>query len=518
MVARAPPWPSCSRPRPSRGRGRGSVGDHVRCRAHHRPDPGRRLGAHGDLGRVAPPARAAGRVVVLAASWAARSCSSVRRWRRRRGRRRAANAAPRFAGSRWPCCRRSVCTWRSASPTDCSVPSPARDRVATRRARALPCYLLGSPRPPLPPVAIVVAARDPLVAIVGFFAVPLPRRARTNAPGSNGSRGRSSSRGPSPSWSPCSTSWCRGRKRCAASRPHHRAHPAVAGARRVGAHRSADRPPARAHHHLGGARGHGGRVLPAHRPRSRARADGDEQTLLGLSMLAAAVAALLWIPVRERLTDVATRRVYGERHAPDEVLRTFGSRLTRALAARRAAAAARGVAEEDDGRSSVAEVWTRGAGGARARGVGARARDGSHRDRRGRRAGDRARRCVGRGVGEDLAARSARRRRRRDPARRADHQHRRVARPHRRAPARRRAAVRRSRRAGADGARPSGRARAAQREARLRAAGVARRGAAPGRRAARVAHPHRRSRRRATTRASSATCTTARSSTSSRSP
>ena len=34
---------------------------------------------------------------------------------------------------------------------------------------------------------------------------------------------------------------------------------------------------------------------------------GDEKTLLGLSMLAAAVAALLWIPVRERLTDVATR-------------------------------------------------------------------------------------------------------------------------------------------------------------------------------------------------------------------
>ena len=57
---------------------------------------------------------------------------------------------------------------------------------------------------------------------------------------------------------------------------------------------------------------------------------GDEKTLLGLSMLAAAVAALLWIPVRERLTDFATRRVYGERHAPDEVIRTFGSRLTRA--------------------------------------------------------------------------------------------------------------------------------------------------------------------------------------------
>lgn len=61
------------------------------------------------------------------------------------------------------------------------------------------------------------------------------------------------------------------------------------------------------------------------------RPTGEEQTLLGLSMLAAAVAALLWIPVRERITEAATRRVYGERHAPDEVLRTFGSRLTRAL-------------------------------------------------------------------------------------------------------------------------------------------------------------------------------------------
>jgi len=39
----------------------------------------------------------------------------------------------------------------------------------------------------------------------------------------------------------------------------------------------------------------------------------DERSLLGLSMLAAAVAALLWVPARERLTDFATRRVYGER-------------------------------------------------------------------------------------------------------------------------------------------------------------------------------------------------------------
>ena len=59
--------------------------------------------------------------------------------------------------------------------------------------------------------------------------------------------------------------------------------------------------------------------------------DAPERTLLMLSMVAAAVAALLYMPTRERLSAVATRIVYGERHAPDEVLRTFGSRMTRAV-------------------------------------------------------------------------------------------------------------------------------------------------------------------------------------------
>ena len=88
---------------------------------------------------------------------------------------------------------------------------------------------------------------------------------------------------------------------------------------------------------------------------------GDEKTLLGLSMLAAAVAALLWIPVRERLTDIATRRVYGERHAPDEVIRTFGSRLTRALPLDELLMQ---LAEslKKTMSLSVAEVWTRGTG------------------------------------------------------------------------------------------------------------------------------------------------------------
>ncbi|MGQ0521172.1 MAG: sensor histidine kinase [Actinomycetota bacterium] len=58
---------------------------------------------------------------------------------------------------------------------------------------------------------------------------------------------------------------------------------------------------------------------------------GDERPLLGLSMLAAAVAALLYGPARERLTRFSNRLVYAEREAPDDVLRTFGSRLSRAV-------------------------------------------------------------------------------------------------------------------------------------------------------------------------------------------
>ena len=89
---------------------------------------------------------------------------------------------------------------------------------------------------------------------------------------------------------------------------------------------------------------------------------GAEKTLLGLSMLAAAVAALLWVPARERLAELATRRVDGERHAPDEVLRTFGSRLTRALPLDELLLQ---LAESLKATMNleVAEVWTRGDGG-----------------------------------------------------------------------------------------------------------------------------------------------------------
>ncbi len=57
----------------------------------------------------------------------------------------------------------------------------------------------------------------------------------------------------------------------------------------------------------------------------------SERTILGLSMLATGLAAAAFVPTRERLTASATRFVYGAREAPDEVVRTFGSRLTRAI-------------------------------------------------------------------------------------------------------------------------------------------------------------------------------------------
>ncbi len=242
---------------------------------------------------------------------------------------------------------------------------------------------------------------------------------------------------------------------------------------------------------------------------------GDEQTLLGLSMVAAAVAALLWLPVRERLTDVATQRVYGERHAPEEVLRTFGSRLTRALPLDELLLQLAESLKKTmllSRRGSVDARHRR----ARAGGVGAGVRARSARARVGRGVGDRARRRVGRGLGAHLASRDPVRRGRRGAADRAHHQLGRAARHDRGPPTRRRAAVQRGRRSGAHRARSPGRAGASQREARLGAAGVARRGSAPSRRAPRLPRPHRRSRRRASGARSSATSTTVPSSISSR--
>lgn len=61
------------------------------------------------------------------------------------------------------------------------------------------------------------------------------------------------------------------------------------------------------------------------------RPDGSERSLLLLSMAAAAAVALAYQPVRARLGDRTNRLVYGELVSPDEALRTWGSRLTRAI-------------------------------------------------------------------------------------------------------------------------------------------------------------------------------------------
>ena len=57
----------------------------------------------------------------------------------------------------------------------------------------------------------------------------------------------------------------------------------------------------------------------------------SERSVLVLSMLAAAISALLYLPARDRLTVAADRLVYGEPQDPAQALDTFGSRMTRAL-------------------------------------------------------------------------------------------------------------------------------------------------------------------------------------------
>ncbi len=56
-----------------------------------------------------------------------------------------------------------------------------------------------------------------------------------------------------------------------------------------------------------------------------------ERSLLVLSMTAAALACLLAVPARRRLEERTNQLVYGERHSPDEALRTFGGRMTRSV-------------------------------------------------------------------------------------------------------------------------------------------------------------------------------------------
>ncbi len=59
--------------------------------------------------------------------------------------------------------------------------------------------------------------------------------------------------------------------------------------------------------------------------------EGDERAMLALAMVAAGIACILAFPARRALDEWASERVYGERHAPDEALSTFGGRMSRAV-------------------------------------------------------------------------------------------------------------------------------------------------------------------------------------------
>ena len=56
-----------------------------------------------------------------------------------------------------------------------------------------------------------------------------------------------------------------------------------------------------------------------------------EREILAWSMVAAGIAAVLYVAARGRFARMATSLTYGAREAPDEVVRSFGSRLTRAI-------------------------------------------------------------------------------------------------------------------------------------------------------------------------------------------
>jgi len=84
---------------------------------------------------------------------------------------------------------------------------------------------------------------------------------------------------------------------------------------------------------------------------------GGERSVLVLSMLAAAVCAVLYLPARARLTVVADRLVYGEPQDPAQALDTFGSRMTRALPMEELLLQLAELAKKHFG-LRAAEVWT----------------------------------------------------------------------------------------------------------------------------------------------------------------
>ena len=74
-----------------------------------------------------------------------------------------------------------------------------------------------------------------------------------------------------------------------------------------------------------------GAYLLAVRGFDKAPATHADRNLLWWAMAAAAVAAIAQLALRGRFSRIATSFTYGAREAPDEVVRSFGTRMTRAI-------------------------------------------------------------------------------------------------------------------------------------------------------------------------------------------
>ncbi|HTT58431.1 MAG TPA: hypothetical protein VMF33_00115, partial [Acidimicrobiales bacterium] len=74
-----------------------------------------------------------------------------------------------------------------------------------------------------------------------------------------------------------------------------------------------------------------GAYLLAVRGFDKAPANRSGRDLLWWAMAAAAAAAIAQLALRARFARIATSFTYGSREAPDEVVRSFGSRMTRAI-------------------------------------------------------------------------------------------------------------------------------------------------------------------------------------------
>ena len=59
--------------------------------------------------------------------------------------------------------------------------------------------------------------------------------------------------------------------------------------------------------------------------------EAEERSVLVLSMIAAGVCAVFAFPARHRLEEIANQRVYGERTRPDDAVKTFAGRMSRAV-------------------------------------------------------------------------------------------------------------------------------------------------------------------------------------------